>query len=69
VNVSLSLWAWACEQEQIYLEYFDDGDKILLKYPYDRNDVENIFPHVHGWKLNLDEMFGWKWNINEFFGW
>jgi len=23
-----------CEQEWIYLEYFDDGDKIFLEYPY-----------------------------------
>jgi hypothetical protein len=25
-----------------------------------RNDVKNIFPHVHGWKSKLDEMFGWQ---------
>jgi hypothetical protein len=32
--MSVSLWAWAYEEERIYLEYFHDGDKIFLKYPY-----------------------------------
>jgi hypothetical protein len=34
VNMNMSLWVWACELEQTYLEYFDDKDKIFLKYPY-----------------------------------
>jgi hypothetical protein len=25
---------WTCEQEWIYLEYSDDGDKIFSEYPY-----------------------------------
>jgi len=29
----MNLQAWAYEQEQIYLEYFDDGDIIFLEYP------------------------------------
>jgi hypothetical protein len=33
-HVSVNLWTWACEHEQIYLEYFNDGDRIFLKYPY-----------------------------------
>jgi hypothetical protein len=32
VSVSMRLWAWAYEHEQIYLEYFNDGDKIFLQY-------------------------------------
>jgi hypothetical protein len=31
--MNVNLWAWACEYERIYLEYFDDKDKIFLKYP------------------------------------
>jgi len=27
-------WLWACEQEWIFLGYFDDMDKIFLEYPY-----------------------------------
>jgi hypothetical protein len=27
-------WAWTYEQEWIYLEYFDDKDKIFFEYPY-----------------------------------
>jgi hypothetical protein len=34
VIVSVNLWAKVYEQEWIYLEYFDDGDKIFLEYPY-----------------------------------
>jgi hypothetical protein len=34
VNMSVSLWTWAYEQEWIFLECFDDVDKIFLKYPY-----------------------------------
>jgi hypothetical protein len=30
-----------------------------------KNDVENLLPHVHGWKTQN----GWKLNINELFGW
>jgi len=33
-HVSVNLWTWAREQEQIYLEYFDDRNKIVLEYPY-----------------------------------
>jgi len=34
VSVSVNLWVKAYEQEWIYLEYFDDGDKIFLKNSY-----------------------------------
>ncbi len=32
--VNVNLWTWACEQEWIFLEYFDDVDIILLEYRY-----------------------------------
>jgi hypothetical protein len=32
VSTNVSLWTWTYEQEQIYLEYFNDGDKIFLEY-------------------------------------
>ncbi len=55
--MNVRLWTWACEHEWIYLEYFDDGDQIFLKIPMPcKNDMENIFPHVHGWKSQN----GWK---------
>jgi hypothetical protein len=45
VNVNMS----TCEQEWIYLEYFDDGDRIFKNICMPcKNDVENNFPHVHG---------------------
>jgi hypothetical protein len=28
------MWMWTCDQEWIYLEYFDDMDRIFLKYLY-----------------------------------
>jgi hypothetical protein len=34
ISVNMNLWAWRCEQEWIFLEYFDDVDKIFLEYPY-----------------------------------
>ncbi len=50
-------WTWAYEHEQIYLEYYDDEEKIFLKYPMPhKNVVENIFPYVHGWKVKK------RWN-------
>ncbi len=33
-HVSMSLWTWTYEHEHIYLEHFNDGDKIFLEYPY-----------------------------------
>jgi hypothetical protein len=33
-NMNMSLCVWTYEQEWIFLEYFDDGDKIFLKYSY-----------------------------------
>jgi hypothetical protein len=33
VSVGMNLLAWTSEHEQIYLEYFNDGDKIFLEYP------------------------------------
>ncbi len=64
------MWAWACEHEQIYLEYFNDTDKFFFNFPMPhRNDVKNIFPRVHGWKSKLDEMFGWKIHQVEMYRW
>jgi hypothetical protein len=42
----------------------------MIKYSYNipmprKKDMENISPHVHGWKSQN----GWKSNINELFGW
>jgi hypothetical protein len=34
MSVNVNIWTWSCEQEWIYLEYFDDGDRIFLKYLY-----------------------------------
>jgi hypothetical protein len=56
MSVNVNMWTWMCDQEWVYLEYFDDKDRIFLKYLMPcKNDVENIFPHVHGWKTQNGE--------------
>ncbi len=56
------MWAWACEHEQIYLEYFNDMDKFLKISLCHIGMMWKIFFHVYmdespNWMKCLDERF------------
>ncbi len=64
MNVNVNLWAWACEQDEIFLSFFIMWKEYVKNIPcHIRQNLcwcGKIFYHMfpNGWKIY--EFFGWK---------